>query len=164
MKSAAQTTKFLLVLFAIILGIVIIVNLFLPGTFPQLEGFKEGNKSRATVSDQTSGKTSCKTFSDVDKWFEGKSINDTKGFFNDKTGAIITKPTFPPAFKIPNAKDTSCHNYIAFKSKGLMSPATAPAPAEPPAAPPAAGSPPAGDAKAALLQANQAITTALAAL
>jgi hypothetical protein len=118
MKSATKTVNFLLLLFAVILGIVIVVNLFYPSMFPQLEGFKEGNTgSRPTTSQQVCDKKTCsKSFSAIDKWFDGKKISDTKDFFNASTGSLLTKPKYP--FTI-DSKD-NCSSYIQCKANSLV--------------------------------------------
>lgn len=115
MKSAAKTVNFLLVLFAIILGIVIIVNLFLPGTFAQLEGFREGNKGNVSQKSQTTNITNCtKTNKAIDDWFVGKTMANMKDFFNESTGTFNRKK-----FPIADQKGDNCENYIKSKIDGV---------------------------------------------
>lgn len=158
MKSSIKTTKFLLVLFAIILGIVIVVNLFLPGTFPQMEGFQEGASSRPTVKQQVCDKSSCsKSFRAIDKWFEGKSVDDTKSFFNPTTGTLLSKPKYP--FQIER-KD-NCSNYILCKSNTLVKETPSSDTVTETSQPPKESSSSSNEAKTALLQVQQVITDAL---
>ena len=155
MKSSAKTVNFLLVLLVVILGIVLVVNLFYPNMFPQLEGFKEGAAPRPTTKEQTCDKASCsKSFSTIDKWFNGKTIDDTRGFFNASTGSILSKPKYP--FTID--KKDNCSNYIQCKANTL---AKASDSSTSDSSTSSSGSGASGDAKSALLKAQQAITDAL---
>jgi hypothetical protein len=160
MKSTAKTAKFLMVLFAIILGIVIVVNLFYPDMFPQLEGFKEGN---VTQQKQVCNATTCgSSIAAIDKWFAGKKIEDTKGFVTN--GAVKLSPTFPAEFKLSKS-DKKCNNYIECKVNALTkesSKTNSESTTTTSTTSPTSGG--SGDTKALLVETNNLLETAIAKL
>lgn len=167
-----KLSKSFIVTIGILLGIIIIVNTFFADT--SVEGFQEGASSRATVQEQTCDMKSCsRSFKAIDNWFEGKSVSDMSGFFNEKTGALLSRPKYP--FRV-DRKDR-CEGYIQCKANNLVAQSSAPAVEEPsaPSAPSASSASSAPSAtsgsnvdtqqvKSALAEASSAVNKALAAL